>query len=264
MLRRALLLLSVTLCAIGGHAQSDPAEYETVLLPVAAYETPGAFGSRWVTHFSIHNGLDRPVKSTNDILMLGVCVSFPCPVVAIEAGRTASPEIHLTYRGELPGVLLYVRRDIADQITFSLRVQDISRQSLTWGTEIPVVRERDLYRRPIRLINIPVDARFRQTLRIYDPLPHIGCRYVRVRLFDPESGTTLLSQDVQLARDADCNQTLGSRSPDAAEWHNLAGLAQVTTGRIGVEVTPLGDFAIWAFVSVTNNETQHVTTITPQ
>ena len=34
---------------------------------------------------------------------------------------------------------------------------------------------------------------------------------------------------------------------------------------MGVRVTPLTPgLRIWAFVSVTNNETQHVTTITPQ
>jgi hypothetical protein len=37
-----------------------------------------------------------------------------------------------------------------------------------------------------------------------------------------------------------------------------------TTERVRVAVTSIDNVPIWAFVTVTNNETQHVTTITSQ
>lgn len=264
LIKRAVLTVVISLAASPMQAQVDPAAYETVLLPVAADDLQGAFGSLWVTKFTIHNGLSRDIESPADIRSLGECFFPPCDPVVIEPGRSTDPPIYRTTPGSLPGGLLYLRRDISAQVAFSLRVQDVSRQAQTWGTEIPVVREQDLHRGPLWLLNVPVGDRFRQTLRIYDPLPHVGCRSVRVRLFDPNSGTTHSEETVQLARDEDCNQTFGSEFPDAAEWHNLAARAGIATGNVGVEITPIGDFAIWAFVSVTNNDTQHVTTITPQ
>ncbi|HUP65467.1 MAG TPA: hypothetical protein VM557_09315 [Thermoanaerobaculia bacterium] len=235
-----------------------------MLLPVATYETPGANGSIWVTHFSLLNNAGRVISSPADIRDLRGCLFPICEPVHFQDGGVVEPEFFRTPRGGAPGALIWVRDEIASKVAFSLRVQDISRQALTWGTEIPVVREKDFYRTKIYLHDVPLDSRFRQSLRVYDPLPHTGCRSVRIRFIDQESGAVLLDENVGLMN-PDCNQTPGSNWPSSMEWHGLAERAGKNSGRMIVEITPLdSDMAIWAFITVNNNETQHVTTITPQ
>lgn len=250
-------------CAVPAFAQFTGEGYEPVLLPLATHETPGGYGSLWVTHLTLFNGTTREISSPEDIFSLGACSFPPCPAVRIPAGSVHEPSIFRTLPGDPPGALLWVRSDIARNVVFSVRIQDVSRQSLTWGTEIPVVRQEELYRSPLYLYGIPLDPRFRQSLRVYDPLPHQGCRSVRIRFLDESSGAVLLDENVTPI-DSDCNHRAGSDSPPAFEWHGLAERAGRETGRLIVEVTPLQEMAIWAFVTVTNNETQHVTTITPQ
>lgn len=266
-MRRLLALLLVSLSASAAVAQTHE-EYEVVLLPIASSgQTPGAHGSLWVTEFTVYNGLDVAISSSDrpsTIWPLGGCFSLICVDVVIPAHSALKAPIYRTGSDQLPGSLLKVRRDLGDDIAFQLRIQDVSRQALTWGTEIPVVRERDLYNGPIRLLDVPFDERFRQTLRVYDPLPHEGCVVVGIRYFDMESGETLHTEEATLARD-DCRQQLGSVFPNVFEAHDLAGRLGVFEGTVGIEITPLGESdRIWAFVSVTNNETQHVTVVTPQ
>jgi len=55
------------------------------------------------------------------------------------------------------------------------------------------------------------------------------------------------------------------RSPGYAEIGDLSQIAPLgNASRLAVEVEPLTPgLRIWSFVSVTNNETEHVTIITP-
>jgi hypothetical protein len=258
------LLALLLCCALPAFAQFTGEGYDPLLLPLATYETPGGYGSMWATHIAIFNGTGREISSPQDIYILGACGFPPCREVRIPPGSVHEPSIYRTTPGKPPGTLLWVRSDIAQNVIFSVRIQDLSRQALTWGTEIPVVRQQDLHRRTLYLFGIPLDPRFRQSLRVYDPLPHQGCRSVRVRFLDEADGTVLLDENVTPI-DPDCNQTPGASFPAAFEWHGLAEKAGRESGRLIVEITPLHDeMAIWAFVTITNNETQHVTTITPQ
>ncbi|HEU5163519.1 MAG TPA: hypothetical protein VFV54_10265 [Thermoanaerobaculia bacterium] len=254
-------------CAIPAFAQFTGEGHELLLLPLATHETygtPGGYGSSWVTHLSLFNATSRELASPGDIYLLGACAFPPCREVRIPAGSVQQASIFRTTPGDPPGALLWVREEIAADVVFSIRIQDLSRQALTWGTEIPVVRETELYRKAVYLHGIPLDPRFRQSLRVYDPLPHQGCRSVRIRFLDESNGAVLLDENALLIG-RDCNQTPGSSFPHAVEWHGLSDKVGKTSGNLIVEVTPFhDDMAIWAFVTITNNETQHVTTITPQ
>lgn len=264
MTRYALL---VSCLALGAAAPLRPQELERILLPIAS-NRPGAYGSLWVTRFTVVNGLDRALIQNEDAGAFGNCL-FPEPPPPNVPSKTAfDPPLCVPDRGWKPGVLIWVRRDVADRLYFSLRVQDTSRQSLTWGTEIPVVRERELRTGKIVLPNVPLDDRFRQSLRVYDVENTAApCDRVMVRVFDQQSGATLGAQELELT-EPDGGPCTGQNAiyyPNAAEVH---GIGQLLTGPapdvVGVEITPVTTFRFWAFISVTNNETQHVTTITPQ
>ncbi|MHB0969207.1 MAG: hypothetical protein ACYC7A_00045 [Thermoanaerobaculia bacterium] len=155
-------------------------------------------------------------------------------------------------------------------IHFTLRVQDVSRQALTWGTEIPVVRENAFRTGRISLPQVPLDARFRPMLRIYDVDRHGGS--VAIRFFD-DDGVLLSEESVELIVPVG-NQHPDPSGPATPDFYYPAW-AQVSDfvarhpqladhDRVRIEVEPPAGVHFWAFISVTNNETQHVTLITPQ
>ena len=116
--------------------------YEKILIPISApAPVRGAFGSLWVTDTWLRNG----ALSSAGFLADPGCTFLPeCPpgqpvTIAPETSHRLS--LGLPIEAGFPGVFVYVERQAADQVAFALRFRDISRQSQTWGTEIPVVRE---------------------------------------------------------------------------------------------------------------------------
>ncbi|HEY0592969.1 MAG TPA: hypothetical protein VGF40_14445, partial [Thermoanaerobaculia bacterium] len=148
-----------------------------------------------------------------------------------------------------------------------LHVRDLSRAGESFGTEIPVVREREIGRAPIRLLDVPVgDGRYRVMLRVYDLAAIDGTRAVmRWRLDDG----TQYAGDTQLTL-----RTVGRCIVGPCWLPEPAGIAlplfdkplppNLTQDHLHVEIEPLHPSSrLWAMVTVTNNETQQVTTITP-
>jgi hypothetical protein len=237
----------------------DPAVFETLLLPVPQV-TPGRFGSMWESRFSIYNGngVDlNPNFPDQDIFPFDNGCQFPeCPQVPVV--RANSRHVPLLYPTSMPGTLLYVRREYAERVSYSLRIQDVSRQALTWGTEIPVVRESDFVSTPLQLFDVPTDERFRQALRVYET----GGRddsLVRLDVYSSEDqiiATTTLRILQPLSRCLSLVQILDltGRFPEISAHETVR-----------LTITPLTPgLRFWAFVSVTNNETQHVTVVSPQ
>ncbi len=236
---------------------ANSTEFERILLPIAVpYELPGAFGSRWITHVTARNDNDASVIITPSP---GGCLITVCPTREVGAKTTVTPEFG---PAGFPGGFIWVSKPGNSRVELNLRVQDVSRQALTWGTEIPVVREGDLRTDTITLLEIPTDSRFRSALRVYDFDGSFNNR-VRVRIYELFANETL----------ADTFLTLGM--PNGLEDSAIPGIAQIgsltdafpgiANRRVRIEITPdTPGLRFWAFVSVTNNETQHVTTITPQ
>lgn len=155
-----------------------------------------------------------------------------------------------------------------------LRVQDISRQALTWGTSIPVVRERDLFTtRTLNLTDIVQNDRFRSLLRIYDFDPSGNGsspdREVLVRIYALGSSTTgvnavpdrLLTERRETLRSSPPGAFFGPPMAQLPLWSlpELNGFE-----RVRLEITAVTPgLRFWAFVSITNNESQHVTAIAP-
>ena len=217
--------------------------FERILLPIFTPPSNGAYGSEFVTTFSA-------VNTSNEAVPIAGLTRF-CPIfcsispVEVEPSDDANVGGAVEYSGS-PGRFIYLRKSQADSLAMNLRVQDISREELNFGTEIPIVRWSEVRSGPLTLTGVPLDVRFRQALRIYSTEPTT----VRVTVADITATITLAP---------------------ATEFYpayaTFTDFSQPTPpGTLtNVVVEPLTPgVKIWAFVAVTNNETQAITTISPQ
>lgn len=225
-----------------------PSLFERVLLPVV-YNGPGAFGSAWMTEPTLKNGNAYAVEPWRAI---GDLTSLP-PAKALSFEPGSAPA----------GVFVILPRESAPMIHFNTLVRDLSREPSAWGAEVPVVRENDFRSTPLDLLNIPTDPRFRLTLRMYalGSVPAL----VQLTFYAMDGGGVLDQRFVNLVSAAPCMGPFacGSDRPSYAAISDLQPLLG-SAGRIGIDVEPLSGLPVWAFVTITNNDTQHVTVISPQ
>jgi hypothetical protein len=223
-------------------AAPDPALYERVLLPVV-FDGPGAFGSAWKTEIMARNYTQVPIDPIPEVGRLLPHIPPGAP-------------LRLTGRlGNRPaGALLFIPRG-AD-VRFGNHIRDVSREGAQWGTEIPVVRERDTTTDTIVFADVPFDPRYRLQLRIYgidgvstSATFNVGPNFHReVRLDAPCAAMPCNSNEPAYAS-FDLGQTFAG----------LSGNREVILRQIGLQPVRL-----FAFITVTNNETQHVTVIRAQ
>ena len=239
---------------------------ETVLLPVLANDVHGAFGSVWTSSFSILN------RGTQPLLVRGAAPP-PAPVgitLPIDEDLTIQPQQTLSYVPYTPDLvlqrpsakLLHVDDVRVDDLAVYLRIQDTSRQSQTFGTAVPTVRGSAATTTSLNLLSVPSAGDFRSLLRVYDFNPAPGHR-VFVRIYKPAYDVASVVPDLLLSE-----TTLDLSVP--ADSFNYPGYAELgislsgTATLVRIEVvagTP--QLRFWAFASVTNNATQHVTLVTP-
>lgn len=228
---------------------------ERVLLPIYSPRVFGAFGSHFVTELFIGNSGSTPVTIRDLTIACVDCNPFvDVPFELAPGGQLQPGELFPTGK---PGRFLILDGEEIDAVSMNLRVRDIAENATDYGVEIPVVRERDFLINQIVFHGVPTDSRFRNMLRIYsiapvdvivtvqkylssDPLP------VRIRLnagtnvFDPAYGVftdfprDIGPVDVRIVADPDFFSLLPVEIP------------------------------LWAFISVTNNSTNTISTVTPQ
>lgn len=255
MLRNALIAILAVAPTLLGQS------HEKVLIPIMiAGEVPGAYGSRFATELVVHNSSPRYVRIGLD--PTAVCVGA-CPVPPAQPGTTHE----LRYSPPVPGggVFLYVQSPTDGLVTFNLRVKDLSRQSLTWGTEIPVVRSGDTFTETLQLLNLPLDTRFRHSLRIYD-FDGGRDKAVRLRIYPMEGTDPIVDTVLTLSEGRNGPGPSSGLWPGYAQVNSIAEtFPQIKVAerlRIRIDSASTG-LRFWAFASVTNNETQHITLITP-
>ena len=245
--------------------------YEMLLLPVYLDGTvSGAHGSRWKTEFWIHNaGAESVQVAPLECAFAQICPAVFPPtrtLVAAESLRNLSPFFRPPSSNV--GRLLYVSSNGAENVSTSLRLWDESRQTLDAGAEIPVVRQDEfLTGRQARLLSVPLDGNFRLALRIYEM--NLTQAKFHVRVYEQVEGTGAQVPITQFDVDATTTETGTFRSaPAYGEYSRITDLLQNPVPRpplLRVEITPLtGGSIYWAFIAVTNNETQRVSIVTPQ
>jgi hypothetical protein len=236
---------------------SGPADdQERILLPILTPPVTGATG-RFHSELRAFN---RSTSQTAHIFGLSQACFGVCPPVVPDPTRDsieiaeqhAVSPADVVYNGT-PGRFIYVSLEQVARLWLNLRVFDETRSSENFGTEIPIVRDRDLFRNePIVFNDVPSDALFRNTLRIYAT----DAMTVRVEI---------VAGDQVTVRHVALRQGTSRFDPAYAQIGDLPSGA----GPLRILITPpvageAGFFTpYWAFVSVTNNQTQMITTIRP-
>ena len=267
---RAILALVLMLSSAALAARAQAPGSEKVLFPVVAtHGVSGAFGSRWVSTPSVLNTSNTPVT------LDGGSYCFDCPL-----GIKATLEPGLTYdfvpldgTSGVPGSFLFVDSRVAHDLHFGLRVRDVSHAAQSQGTEIPVVHQDQFRSDRIELLGVPLPGNQRYTLRVYS-LDPVGGDF-RVRVYGLRE---LVFPHITYPPDSPLGQDQFSMihvDPKMAWAENYPGYAEITvlpmsvvppndvrTLRLEIEPTAPG-LRIWAFVTLTNNDTQSVTVISP-
>ena len=230
-----------------------PGDYERLLLPVFTRPVHGAFGSIFMTDLRVRNfsgataslyGL-RP--DCSPVICIGIEETDPFDI----SPHTEAEPGSFDPNGN-PGRFMYVKKDQLQGLAMNLRVYDTTREALNFGTEIPIVREDEMVLNRIVFTGVPTDPRFRNTLRIYSTFPFtaivtVGDRApVRVRMSD----------------------TTGIYDPSYAIFGDFPTDGNPVRVTIDAEtdfqsLLPI-EVPMWAMITVTNNETQMISTITPQ
>lgn len=216
-------------------------QFERLLLPIFLPPIQGAFSSEFRTYLRL-SGVEMELFG----LLPG---STPYPIGPF---ATSVPPPN----GGTPGRFIYVPKDRLRTLAATLRVADTSRSAENFGTEIPIVRESEFPDDILVLHGVPTDPRFRNTLRIYAA----GEGNISIHI-EGES----VSRNVQLRKN-DPNDPFEPAYGVFTDFPFGRGELRVTlTGpSLRGPSPPIYYLPFWGFVSVTNNETQHITTITRQ
>ncbi|MEA2489255.1 MAG: hypothetical protein QOH21_1047 [Acidobacteriota bacterium] len=248
-------------------AASAEDNWEKALLPIFL-DAPlaGSNGTRWETDFWLRNNGTVPVQ----------LAPWPCeticpaviPLISVVPGGQSRHGLppYLPILDGNPSRVLFLSKAEAKNVSMQLRVADVSRGTLDAGTELPVVRDRELLTGDAQLLNVPyAPSRFRMMLRIYD-LAYSQSRF-RVTLYAQEEGA---------GSSALYSAELNAESFETDEFRSQAAYAQTNFDELElldrnwptafrIEITPLTPGSrYYPLVSVTNNETQLVTLVTPQ
>jgi hypothetical protein len=238
---------------------------DRVLLPLFTNEiVPGDQGSQWQTSLAIFNPTSNEYKfescGENEICEAGPG-SADLFIMPGETQTTLPSDKYSMSSGARGYVAYFERVDSVSEgqpLPIQLRARDLSRNAQSAGTEIPVVRESAFRTAKTHLLNIPVDNRFRSTLRIYEMgLDHAS---FAVRVYNATSNVLVTETTATLATTRRGELRL---EPGYFQTGNLVPSAtSARTVRVEIEpLTPGSSF--WAFISITNNATQEFTLITP-
>lgn len=232
-------------------AEPNPSVFERILFPVL-FSTGGVNGSQWISEAALSNPTRWFIENFNRIDP-NQCIDRPC-------FERLSPGTLMKFNGSgYPhGVALLSPRGESDRLAMSLRVRDVARQAESFGSEVPVVREKDLFTNgELTLLDVPVDPRYRTKLRVYvyDSNAEVFAT------IDHEPGHGAQFESILIPMSRACSGV-------ACAWTPFYGEADLSAGDPNERVNIYVDAGVqgapaWAFASVTNNETQQVTIITP-
>lgn len=254
------IALALLLLAFGLHASAQRSNFTKYLIPLATEDVPGAHGSLWRTEWVVHNGGGQVAQ-----LLWNLCINAlpgECSWQHIPPHTTIRPLIGSRMLSEgSQGAFLYIPKSADPFIGMTLRVRDLSQNAQSFGTELPIVSEHDYTvgeGSSLYLLDIPTEAKYRARLRIYGPdetkIP------VQVAVFADGSDAPAEAYTVQLEGVAFITQPDFPLAPAYAELDPLTAAVRNSGDRVRVVVQ--SESPIWAFITVTNNETQQVTTVT--
>jgi len=254
----------------------DLSNYEKVLVPLAlpsGKTIPGAFGSQWATELWVSNGASAPVEFFQDITCTLTCPLFLVPEPGypqLAAKKTVKYDV--PDAGGNVAYLYYLQRSYANDVHFSLHAADLSRSAQNAGTEVGIVRQRNFTGQSFDILNVPIDATSRATLRAYDTLEINGAS-VSVTIHTMDTDTLIAGTELHFNPPVPKPATtLANTVPAFAGYATLPDIrnafafteGQFPSGKYRLHFELHGTSEGWALVSVTNNTTQLITTYRPE
>ena len=237
-----LFLLLVTFSA-AAQFSTDPNDYERVLVPVGG-RTPGLFGSVWTASVAAYS------KGDANFFVPYCPRGIVCGYNYYLKGATPS-----TFEINGTSAFLYLPKASASDVDLVVHVRDDVHPADS-NVDVPVIRESD-FRPSLRLLDIPVASSVRSLLRVYSGEP--GSVTLTVR---DASGQVLSTRSLGLnGGEYGYNGFRMTSATGATPIELLGGVAGHSS--ILLEVTSETSAPVWAFVSVTNNDTQHINLIVP-
>lgn len=230
----------------------DSSLFERILIPVV-YNGPGAQGSQWRTDVVMHNHSEAYIPMLWTPQQLIGCVPGYCDA-PMAPGETRD----LGIDNAPGGYLMHVARGQQDDLAINILFRDLTRQSTALGAEMPVIRESEFLTGRSAILNVPTEQKYRIALRGY--AFYRGT--IRFSVYNMD-GTPLMEHGILTLEGGD----------EVTPYHDVIGdlmdrysvLGGMGPFRIVFEgLDSIGDDRYWVFASITNNETQHVTLITPQ
>ena len=228
--------------------------WERILLPVVTRgPVAGAQGSLWETVVTLRNANDQTViyYPTDCPLVPPVPERFCVQTLNPQLGAGVTKRVDLLYGGPL---FLNVTRELADRVFVQVRVHDLSRQAESFGTEVPVIRSAQMKTDAGQILDIPRDPRFRLTFRLYADYPAVDSE-IAVRFV---SEATAQSHALRYTIPAPPEWILATEPLVFPALYRQ--ISDFDADRIEIDPLTPG-LRYWAFVSVTNNETQQITTL---
>jgi hypothetical protein len=244
---------------------ASAADYTTYLVPVIQRNLPGANGSMWTTELMFRNRSDHGLSIMAPFC--GPAGPDPCVLPFLFAAQSTS-QLGLYTRGDgTDGAFLHIPISLNDPIpAMTLRVRDLSKNATSFGTEIHMPRL-DEYQGKVDLIDVPTDARYRATLRAYGRSE--APQMVRVRVYAAQ-GTTPIDERILLMNGiVTFAATPFPFNPSYLELDPLTSAVRASGVRVRITVDVMGENVspppppVWAFITITDNVTQLVSTITP-
>ena len=245
--------LSLILLLVAGAASAQSIPTEILLLPLDAGSTPGAHGSQWVVEWTRHvTGSARVGYFVPNCGLLN-CRFFFEPGTALIRGPFFS--------------IVAIEQEGAEDLTYSILVRDTSRAAENWGTTLNAVREREFATEVINLLNIPGDTRYRRALRLWTfPDEVFAAMTLHVRIFDMTAelaGAPVVLAERSISIPATTHTSVMSGRHLITDFDGMFPEA-VGAERLRIEVRRTeGAGRFWGFASITNNETQLITTFVP-
>lgn len=247
------------------YSTNPEADFERVLVPLYFDGVlKGAYGSEWTTSLWIrNNGTDAvsiaPWSCADGQDCTGAPATYELP--SSRSLRSLAP-LNGASDGN-PSRLLYLSQAGSSDVSFSVRFADQSRGLTDAGIDMPVIRENEALYGSAQLFSVPLKASFRVLLRLYE-LGDVSSRF-RVTIY-PQS-----ELDEQPIHSEELTATVQEGSFRAKAGYaqldvtGLLPLEKTWPDTVRIQITPLtAGSRYWSFVSLTNNETQIVTLVTPQ
>ncbi|HEX2059382.1 MAG TPA: hypothetical protein VHK90_01445 [Thermoanaerobaculia bacterium] len=232
-------------------------DYEQLLLPVAPSVVHCARDSRFETRLIAYNGNEGAPRT--------LCPAGRCLVMQPNTGVEFTGD----YAGGVPlPVYMYVPKAEAEKMRFSLMVEasELNHPEDRAYTELPVVRASDFREGKMEFVGVKLDKDFRQTIRTYG-LDGEKSGHLMMRVYSLVTGELehsclhyvgpLPGPIEKTAEGRQLRPAFGMECDMSEHVHSHGQ-------RVRIELEPLTPgLKYWAFMSITNNKTQHFYTVLP-